>query len=168
MNWIKSFALLACATLMFVGCKNAENTPDETAATLESDAPEVLATASFTIEGMHCEHGCAGTIKKKLAKMDGVKEVEIDFEGKKATIVYDANKQTPEAFVEKVLSIDKTYVVSEVTNSSDKAYMSDKNKDKKKKAEKEAEANKANTETSTKSCSGEKKAGCCSKKAETL
>ncbi|MFN3755978.1 MAG: heavy-metal-associated domain-containing protein [Flavobacterium sp.] len=169
MKWNQSIVMLALSALMFVGCKNAEGNTDVTSTQSDNDAPEMLATASFTIEGMHCEHGCAGNIKKKLAKMEGVKEVEIDFEGKKATIVYDTNKQSPEAFVEKVLSIDKTYVVSDVVTSSDKAFWGGKEKDKKKTKNKAADSSKSSgsDEVPAKSCDSEKKAACCSKKAAT-
>jgi periplasmic mercuric ion binding protein len=163
-------SLLGLIGLVFVGCKNTESDASATESVqTESDIPEMLATASFTIEGMHCEHGCAGNIKKKLSKMEGVKEVEIDFEGKKATIVYDVNKQSPEAFVEKVLSIDKTYVVSDVVSSSDSAFMIRKEKSKKKTKNKAADSTKSveSNEIPTKSCDSEKKSACCSKKVVT-
>lgn len=164
-------SILTVVGFIFIGCKNAEADSNSSASTQsDSEMPEMLATASFTIEGMHCEHGCAGNIKKKLAKMQGVKEVEIDFEGKKATIVYDANKQSPEAFVEKVLSIDKTYVVSDVTNTTDKAFLSNGGKDKKKNSKKTNETLKSSNtdEVPAKSCGSEKKSGCCSKKTATI
>lgn len=167
MKWNQSIMMLALSTLVLFGCKNAESNTDVTSTQTENDAPEMLATASFTIEGMHCEHGCAGNIKKKLAKMEGVKEVEIDFEGKKATIVYDINKQSPEAFVEKVLSIDKTYVVSDVVTSSDKAFWGGKEKDKKKTKAADTSKSSETNEIPAKPCDSEKKASCCSKKVAT-
>lgn len=104
---------------MMVSCKNEtkENTDNPTATTEETQVqPAQLATASFTVEGMHCEVGCAGHLEKKLAKLDGVQKAEIDFEAKKATVEYDANKITPEILVQTVegAADGKTYKVSDV------------------------------------------------------
>jgi Cu+-exporting ATPase len=38
---------------------------------------------------MTCAIGCAKTIEKKLAKMDGVKSAKVDFEKKLAQVEYD-------------------------------------------------------------------------------
>jgi len=114
--------------------------------------------------------GCAGHLEKKLAKLDGVQKAEIDFEAKKATIEYDSNVLTPEVLVQTVENAadGKTYKVSDVVNTADKAMLFNKDK-KKKKAKKEEEKKAAAASEEKKSCSsGEKKACCASKKAETL
>ncbi|MCB0442893.1 MAG: heavy-metal-associated domain-containing protein [Flavobacterium sp.] len=166
MKFTQTIAAIALTTLMMVSCKKeaTENTENTTANT-EQAQPAQLATASFTVEGMHCEVGCAGHLEKKLAKLDGVQKAEIDFEAKKATIEYDANVLTPEVLVQTVENAadGKTYKVSDVVNTADKAMLFSKDK-KKKKSKKEAA-----TSDEKKSCSsGEKKACCASKKAETL
>ena len=171
MKFTQTIAAIAFTTLMMVGCKNeaTTNTDNATATTEAAQQPAQLATASFTVEGMHCEVGCAGHLEKKLAKLDGVQKAEIDFEAKKATIEYDANVLTPEVLVQTVENAadGKTYKVSDVVNTADKAMLF--NKDKKKKKAKKEEATKENTTEEKKSCSaGEKKACCASKKAETL
>lgn len=164
MKITKSLLILAFSGLLFVSCK--EKAQNETATTTENteEIPVQLATASFTIEGMHCEFGCAKSIEKKLAKLDGVEKAEVDFEGQKATITYDTNKQTPEVFVQTVENISKEYKISDVTNSGDKAFFSDKDKKSKKK-----ETKKSSESKDKKECSSSEKKGCCaSKKAETL
>lgn len=112
-------SVITLSSLMMVSCKNEtkENTDNPTATTEETQVqPAQLATASFTVEGMHCEVGCAGHLEKKLAKLDGVQKAEIDFEAKKATVEYDANKITPEILVQTVegATDGKTYKVSDV------------------------------------------------------
>lgn len=127
MKIAKSLLIFAFSVLLFVSCK--EKVEETTMATTENteEIPVQLATASFTVEGMHCEFGCAKGIEKKLAKLEGVQEVSVDFEGQKATISYDANKQTPEVFVQTVENMSDEYKVSDVMNSADKAFLSDKN-----------------------------------------
>lgn len=167
MKFTKTIAAIALTTLMMVSCK--KEATENTTATTEQAQPAQLATASFTVEGMHCEVGCAGHLEKKLAKLDGVKKADIDFEAKKATIEYDANVLTPEVLVQTVENAadGKTYKVSDVVNTTDKALFL--NKDKKKKKAKKEEAIKENTAGEKKACAaGEKKACCASKKAETL
>lgn len=114
-------ATIALTSVVMVSCKN-ETVKEESNATTEQkqDQPAQLATASFSIEGMHCEVGCAGVIQKKLAKLEGVQEAKVDFEGKKATITYDANKQTPEIMVQTVQNISDDYKVSNVTTVAEK------------------------------------------------
>lgn len=119
-------SVITLSSVILVSCKNdvKENT-EKTAATTEQtqDQPTQLATATFTVEGMHCQVGCAGHLEKKLAKLDGVQKAEIDFEAKKATVEYDVNKITPEIFVQTVegAADGKTYKVSDLRNSKDHA-----------------------------------------------
>jgi copper chaperone CopZ len=168
MKFTQTIAAIALTSLLMVSCKN-DNTASETSATEQTqEQPAQLATASFTVEGMHCEVGCAGHLEKKLAKLDGVQKAEIDFEAKKATIEYDANVLTPEVLVQTVENAadGKTYKVSDVVNTTDKAMLLNKDKKKKKAKNKEKEA--TSSEEKKACSSGEKKACCASKKAETL
>jgi periplasmic mercuric ion binding protein len=121
MKITKMIAAIALTSVVMVSCKN-ETAKEESTATTEQtqDQPAQLATASFSIEGMHCEVGCAGVIQKKLAKLDGVQEAKVDFEGKTATVTYDANIQTPEIMVQTVQNISDDYKVSNVTSVPEK------------------------------------------------
>lgn len=121
MKITKMIAAIALTSVVMVSCKNETAKNDETSTTEQTqDQPAQLATTSFTIEGMHCEVGCAGVIQKKLAKLEGVQEAKVDFEGKTATITYDANKQTPEVMVQTVQNISEDYKVSNVTSAPEK------------------------------------------------
>lgn len=170
MKFRNAFLTFTFAALTLVSCKKTEGETSTVSGSETTDATPVMATTSFMIEGMHCEMGCAGAIKKKIAKMDGVKEVEIDFEGKKATIQFDTNKQLPENFVETVEKINKDYIISDVVTSDSKAYLFVGDKDKKKKKEKSKKNKKEETTTSSekKSCGSDKPGCCASKKSETM
>lgn len=160
MNFSKSLLVLALSGFIFVSCKNetkpTEGEPAETSTdtTATKVTAENLQTASFTIDGMSCAVGCAKTIEKKLASLDGVQEATVDYDKKTATVAYDSAKQTPETLAETVEAVagGETYKVSNVKSSADKAMLY-KEKDKKKKAE-----------ASKDEKSKEAKAGCCSGK----
>lgn len=165
MNFSKSLLVLAISGLMFTSCKN-ETKPNGEPADTKTDTTatkvtaENLQTASFNIEGMSCAVGCAKTIEKKLASLDGVQDAKVDFDKKTATVSYDSAKQTPETLITIVEAAadGKTYKVSNVKSSADKAMLyTPKEKEKgKKKDDKKA------------SCHEEKskdaKPGCCSGK----
>lgn len=184
MKIVKSLAALAFSAALVTSCVKYEHkdgnvdtdaTATDTTAvdtTMAKETAANLETTSFKIEGMTCPMGCAATIEKKLAKMDGVGEAKVDYEKKTATVSYDPAKQTPEKFVETVEGLaDGAYKVSDVHNSADKAYNGggDKAKDKKKKKA-DKKAKKAETTTADEkkaSChSGEKKGGCCASSAK--
>jgi mercuric ion binding protein len=121
MKITQMIAAITLTSVVMVSCKNETVKEESTVATEQTpDQPAQLATASFTIEGMHCEVGCAGVIQKKLAKLDGVQEAKVDFEGKTATITYDANKQTPEIMAQTVQNISDDYKVSNITTAAEK------------------------------------------------
>lgn len=166
MKFTKTLGWVAMAAICFTSCKQTDAAPkseggNEVAAT-ESNAPAKMETASFSIEGMTCSMGCAKTIEKKLAEMDGVQNAAVDFDKKTATVEFDANKQTPETLVKTVEAAadGKTYKVSDVKSSGNHASLyheKEKEKEKKKKSKK----------GDAKSCAPEAKDGkpaCCSAK----
>lgn len=124
MKNIKNIAFAITITLFAVSCKK-ETTPEPKEVTTAKTeiAAENLETASFTIEGMTCEVGCAKTIESKLARTDGVSEAKVDFETKIATVKFDKTKQSIESLtktVEKVGGGD-LYKVTKSEKSTDKA-----------------------------------------------
>ena len=123
MNFTKSIATLTLSSLLFIGCKDAASKPltnaaAETASTEKKEVVPALKpeTASFKIEGMTCAMGCAKTIEKKLAQMNGVQKATVDFDKKEATVEFDASIQTPEKLKQVVEAVadGKTYKVSDV------------------------------------------------------
>lgn len=180
MNFAKKLSLIALSAVLFASCKdtskdgNIETEAGKDSTTVDStmnkETAANLETTSFKIDGMTCPMGCAATIEKKLAKLDGVADAKVDFEKKTATVSFDASKQTPEKLVETVEHIaDGAYKVSDVKSSGDKAYYSvEQEKEKKKEAKKDKakkEEKKADKKKDEKAgCGTEKKGGCCAGK----
>ncbi len=165
MNFTKSLLALAVSAALF-SCKQTDSAPKaETAnavAATESAIPAKMETASFSIDGMSCAIGCAKTIEKKLAEMDGVEKASVDFDKKTATVEFDANKQTPETLAKTVeeAADGKTYKVSNVKGSGDHAALYVQDQEKEKKADKKSKKD-------AKSCAADAKDGkpsCCSAK----
>ncbi|MGB1211215.1 MAG: heavy-metal-associated domain-containing protein [Lacinutrix venerupis] len=121
---MKSFkhtlVLIAIAAVTF-SCKN-ETEPEVKTAPNATETAEVtkkaeinpnakLAKAEFKIEGMTCAMGCAKTIEKKMAKMEGVKSATVDFDRELAMVEYDEAKVTHESLKNTVTSVSDTYSV---------------------------------------------------------
>lgn len=51
-----------------------------------------IQTFEFAIEGMTCAEGCAKGIEMNIYKQKGVKFCEVNYDTKKAKVVYDSNK----------------------------------------------------------------------------
>jgi len=174
MNLKKSFLMAALPVLFLASCKqndSASPADGQTATAVEKSEPSVALkpeTASFKIDGMVCAVGCAKTIEKKLASLNGVTKASVDYDKKEATVEFDAAKQTPEKLVETVEKVGdgKTYKVKDVKSSGNQAFVvvnHEKEKDKKKSKKEKAAADKAGKKAGC-SESKEAKAGCCAKK----
>ncbi len=162
-----TLGILIATASIFVSCKK-ETTENKTEIASVSPAIAKAETTSFNVEGMTCAMGCAKTIENKLTNLDGVQKASVDFDKKTATIQYDASIQTPEKLVETVEAVadGKTYKVSNVKSSADKAMLYQENpvQEKPKKVRKSKKANlEANAEMAAPVVT-EKKAGCCAAK----
>lgn len=120
---VKKLLLIAVVFTFSIACKN--NTEPEiktvetvsadlTANTTASDPNINYAKAEFGIEGMTCEIGCARTIEKKIAKMEGVKYAKVDFGKKMAMVEYDPSKVTPTSLEETVAKVGEVYKVKDM------------------------------------------------------
>ncbi len=87
---------------------------EETIAKNEIADDAILAKAEFNIEGMTCAIGCAKTIEKKLAKMEGVKSAKVDFEKKLAMVEYDEAIVTTTSLENTVTNASDTYSVNDM------------------------------------------------------
>lgn len=171
-----SVAMLVLASATFVSCKK------EIVEVLKTTEVKVIAsneTTKMNVEGMTCAVGCAKVIENKLAQLEGVQKATINFETKEATVEYNPSLQTPEKLVETIEAVagGKTYKVSNVKNSADKAMFFQENptQEKPKKAKKakkgdvvleaSTSATTPTVPTAAASCApAEKKGGCCSAK----
>lgn len=115
---MKKIFLMLFVFISLISCKQEEQKYPKQGKTnvpkpaLRADAK--WATVTFKIEGMHCKMGCAASLQKKIFKMEGVKTSKVDFENKSAEIIFDKNVMNPEKIVEKALSVDDKYVVSDI------------------------------------------------------
>lgn len=112
-----SFVLLALFILNCKGnqepeVKTVEVAGEETATVMDPNAH--YAKAEFTIDGMTCAIGCAKTIEKKLAGLDGVQSATVDFDKKLAMVVYNEAMINPEFLTETVTKAGEAYKVSDM------------------------------------------------------
>ena len=120
MKITKTIVTLAFVSLLTVSCKK-EAATKEVTAEKEVGAPkkevviaaENVQTASFEIEGMTCAMGCAKTIEEELGAMEGVQKATVDFDSKKATVIYDKTIQNQDNLTKVVEATadGKTYKV---------------------------------------------------------
>ncbi len=171
MNTFKNICIVAVMALVFTSCKNetqpevktvdVEVTKKDVAQTLDPNA--TYAKVEFSIDGMTCAMGCAKTIEKKMAKMEGVKTAKVDFDKRLAMVEYDEAKVSPKTLEEAVSKVADIYKVKDMHKVDDfgteaKACKAD--------CKKECCASKSEAEK--KACSKDCKKACCSeeKKAE--
>lgn len=98
--------ILFLLTLSFlIGCGETDSTKNVVA----------NASTSMKISGMTCEEMCAGRIEEKIARMEGVKSCEVDFDNEMATIFYDKKKVDIDEVIQKVGDMnDGQYGISDV------------------------------------------------------
>jgi len=103
--------------LVFVACKN--NKAPKTV-TVETRAVKTVETffdearsLAMNIEGMVCAVGCAAVIEKNLNQTVGIKEAKVNFETKKATLIFDANILSANEVKQVVLNTGKAYTVKD-------------------------------------------------------
>jgi len=179
MKTLKTLSIVAIMALAFTSCKN-EATPEVKTVDVEVSKKDVAQTldpnatyakVEFGIDGMTCAMGCAKTIEKKMAKMEGVKSAKVDFDKRLAMVEYDEAKVTPKSLEEVVSKVADIYKVKDMHKVDDfgaekKACKAD--------CDKACCANKTEADASTalstskKACKADCKKACCAdeKKAE--
>ena len=174
MKTLKHISLVLLFCIAFNSCKN-ETTPEVKTVEVETAKKEKVlnqnatyAKAEFGIEGMTCAVGCAKTIEKKLAKMDGVKSATVDFDRRLAMVEYDEDMVTPTSLTETVTKVADIYKVDEVKKVKDFSKSCDKECCKNKTADEKANCEmaccKADKEEKM-ACKEDCKKACCVKKA---
>ncbi|WP_179009282.1 cation transporter [Winogradskyella forsetii] len=173
MKTLKTLSIVAMIALAFTSCKN-ETAPEVKTVDVEVSKKDVAQTldpnatyakVEFGIDGMTCAMGCAKTIEKKMAKMEGVKSAKVDFDKRLAMVEYDEAKVTPKSLEETVSKVADIYKVKDFHKVDDfgaekKACKAD--------CDKACCANKAETDASTtalstskKACNADCKKACC-------
>ncbi|MDH7913522.1 heavy metal-associated domain-containing protein [Winogradskyella sp. SYSU M77433] len=120
--FIKNIFLVAIITVALTSCKN-QSEPEVKTVGIEVSEKDVAqnldpnatyAKVEFNIEGMTCAMGCAKTIEKKVAKMEGVKSAKVDFDKKLAMVEYDEAKVTPKSIEATVAKVGEVYKVKDM------------------------------------------------------
>lgn len=177
MKTIKNILLVALITTVSFSCKN-EVKPEvktievETEAVNELDPNATYAKAEFTIDGMTCAIGCAATIQKKIAKMEGVKSATVDFDRKLAMVEYNEAKVTPTSLEETVTKVADIYKISDMKTvdafstrkACDKACCANKTDEEKANCKQSCCTETASVDK--KACAADCKKACCAKKKE--
>ena len=124
MKTFKNIIVVVLLAVSFMACKNetapeivvieGESTEITADATNDLDPNATYAKAEFTIEGMTCAMGCAKTIEKKMAKLEGVKSATVDFDTRIAMVEYDEAKVTPTTLEEVVKKAGDVYSVTDM------------------------------------------------------
>lgn len=98
----KLLSVFAIASLILISC--GESTPVQES---NKSNTEVVANASIdlNVEGMACQHNCAGLIQKEVAKMSGVADCKVDFENKSMSVQFDDKTLNVEDIQSKVHSL---------------------------------------------------------------
>ena len=170
MKTLKNICIVTIMALVFTSCKN-EAQPEVKTVDLEITKKDVsksldpnatYAKVEFSIDGMTCAMGCAKTIEKKMAKMEGVKTAKVDFDKRLAMVEYDEAIVTPKSLEETVTKVADIYKVKDVKivedfGSEAKACKAD--------CKKECCATK--TEAEKQACKADCKKACCDKANKT-
>ena len=120
MKTLKNILTVSLLCLIIASCKNEINPEVKTVEIENKDVKQTLdpdanyAKVEFSIDGMTCAVGCAKTIEKKMAKMEGVKMAKVDFDKRLAMVEYDDAKVTPESIEEAVSAVGDVYKVKDM------------------------------------------------------
>ena len=165
MKYFKIILASAFVFVFFLACKNEPKTEIKTVetsveTTKNLDPNATYSKAEFTIKGMTCEMGCAKTIQKKIASMEGVKSATVDFKNELAMVEYDVEKANPTSITKTVTSVADSYSVE---NMKTVAEFSGAKMRCDKECKKECCKNKMKGDK--KACAKNCKKECCAKKA---
>jgi len=122
MNAINYFLTLTVVLLSFFSaCNNpSENNEEETITSEKSviDASKVLAV-DYKIDGMTCKMGCAKTIEKTVAGLNGVVLSTVDFDAEKGHFEFDASIISEKEIIIAIESVADQYKVEEWKEEKD-------------------------------------------------
>ena len=116
MKKIRLFSVLI-GLFVFTACKNNQ---DPKTVSVKTKAVKTIEAAfqkaqpmAMSIEGMVCAVGCAAQIEKNLNQTAGIKKAKVDFETKKATLIFDAEVLSTNEVTQVVLNTGEAYTVKD-------------------------------------------------------
>lgn len=114
-------ALTVASLSFFAACNNpSENNKEEANTTEKSviDESKVLAV-DYKIDGMTCKMGCAKTIEKTVAGLNGVVASSVDFDAEKGHFEFDASIISEKEIITAIESVADQYKVEEWKEEKD-------------------------------------------------
>ena len=107
---MKNYFFLFILFLGLFACQNKTQEKTEQTTIVEADA-----TATISIDGMVCQHGCANYLSDQISTMEGVKDCQVSFENFLATISYDNSLISEVSMIDLINSSkDSIYTVTNV------------------------------------------------------
>ena len=71
----------------------------------------------YKIDGLRCSVSCCNKVKTALQDTKGVKNCDVDFDKKVATVTYDSN-EIEDQKIESVLSSKTSYTITQIVSES--------------------------------------------------
>jgi len=168
MKTLKHIIAIVALSATVIACKNETKPEVKTVQTnaektvKQLDPNATYAKAEFSIDGMTCAIGCAKTIEKKIAQMDGVKSATVDFDTKLAMVEFDESKVSTNSLEEAVSQAGEMYKVHDMKTVDE--FSKDKKHQCKPDCKKSDCKDKASKDK--KSCSEDCKKACCAEKTK--
>lgn len=98
---MKFYVTLAAITVLAAGCQGEPSTApkESTKASPVAFNIEGAPTVTFSVPDMMCEESCVEQVRKALSLEPGVKDVQVDFKAKRATVAVDRELFDAEAAI---------------------------------------------------------------------
>ena len=109
---MRSLATFAALSLLALGCQGKPAAEPQSSAVVAATPTLFNAeggpTVTFEVPDMMCEYSCVDAVKSALSAQPGVKEVQVDFKAKQATVVVDEATFDGEAAVASLIDYQFT------------------------------------------------------------
>lgn len=126
MKSIHFFLTLTVVSMsFFVACSDANSSSETTLEKSIIDPAKVLAV-DYKIEGMTCKMGCAKTIEKTIAGLNGVAASSVNFDEEKGHFEFDASLISEKEIISAIENVADQYKVSKWTEGVDKEESKEK------------------------------------------
>lgn len=105
-------AVFAFAALSFTVACNSDTNQETKQEKVEINAEKVVAV-DYKIEGMTCKMGCAKTIEKTIAGLNGVVASSVDFDAEKGHFEFDASIISEDEIITAIEEVADQYKVKD-------------------------------------------------------
>lgn len=106
------FAIFTFIVLSFTVACSSDTNNETTQEKVEINAEKVVAV-DYKIEGMTCKMGCAKTIEKTIAGLNGVVASSVDFDAEKGHFEFDASMISEDEIITAIEEVADQYKVKD-------------------------------------------------------